>query len=179
MESLIEGIDLSISESALVLTENFEAYLSTRAENKADPQQAQMKRLLDGVRKFKPETLAIEPEVSKLRTIRDKLEAVTNPTAGERLSERCDTLKADLAGAGEDLSNTTRDAFKNATGIFANRMRHVFQQGAHGLHQAVASEIGVCKPLSNVYDDLLRQSTCSYIVGSLVSCSLRILSSEY
>ncbi|GFS02016.1 prominin-1-A, partial [Elysia marginata] len=54
-----------------------------------------------------------------------------------------------------------------ATGIFANRMRHVFQQGAQGLHQAVASEIGVCKPLSNVYDDLLRQSTCSYIVGSL------------
>lgn len=162
-------IDKLVDMSLLVATENFESYLTTRSQNTSDSRKIEMGKLLQALQAFKPTALTMEPEVTLLRSISPKYRAITDPPSGPSLTNKIDSLKNQLVTIGDDLSTATKDAFKKGITDFANRMRHIFDQSANGLTASVKSEIGMCKPLYNIYDDLLRKSTCDYIVGSLVA----------
>ncbi|KAK3791333.1 hypothetical protein RRG08_012517 [Elysia crispata] len=161
-------LDVAIASSAPVLTQNFIDFLSQSIKDNGDTNNI-LNPLLKEAKKFKPKTSVIDPVVDEMWSISTKLKKITSPDSGMTLFQRSEKLQNELTKAGEDLSDTTRDAFKKATKEFANRMKHILHQSAKGLKKTITSEIGVCKPLTNLYDDLLVKDLCTHSIASLTA----------
>lgn len=166
---LASELERGVSRSASALTENFESYLTKRSQDNSDSRMSEMANLLKALQTFKPKTSALNAEDEKLKSITKRLKDITHPAIGQKLSDRADESSKKLDSIGTDFSTATSEAFKKFTLKFGDRVKYVINQSTEDLISTLKTDIGVCKPLYDIYDDLLRKYTCDYIVGSLVA----------
>jgi prominin 1 len=104
-----------------------------------------------------------------IKAIGDALKNIqdTTQTKPIDLKAKCDNLEQSLRQIEMNLSQNIEDSFTNSLKSFEARLGGIMDFFVDKLTSSVKKEIGACRPIWNLYSDMVVYGLCSSAIGSL------------
>ncbi|GFO14643.1 prominin-1-a [Plakobranchus ocellatus] len=98
-----------------------------------------------------------------------EMRAITRPTPSNNLTNKCSNLKSLLININATVAQLTNETLNETLSLITERVAKIESQSAAGLESSMSKELGVCKPLYDIYDDIFVKTLCKYALGSLIA----------